>query len=101
MIKMAKLGEKAKAYESKQTKNIADLPKVSVDLELEERTGKDKDGNNFDYNVIIIEDEEYRVPDSVLKSLKAILEENADLKTFKVKKTGQGLSTEYTVIPLG
>jgi len=97
---MAKLGEKAKAYESKQTKNIADLSKVSVDLEMEERVGTDKDGKDFNYNVITVDGEEYRVPDSVLKSVKAILEENPNLKTFKVKKTGQGLSTEYTVIPL-
>jgi len=35
-----------------------------------------------------------------LKSLKAILEENPNLKDFKVKKSGTGMSTEYTVIPL-
>jgi len=97
---MASIKERAKTYESKQIKNVAELKSVDVDFVMFEGTGKDKDGKDFDYKVIIIEDEEYRVPDSVLKSLKAILEENADLKTFKVKKTGQGLLTEYTVIPL-
>jgi len=46
-----------------------------------------------------VDDEEYRVPTSVLKSLKVILEDKPDLKFFKVKKTGEGLKTEYTVIP--
>ena len=31
---------------------------------------------------------------------KAIREEKPDLKTFKVKKTGEGLKTEYTIIPI-
>jgi hypothetical protein len=44
--------------------------------------------------------EEYRVPDSVLKALKDNLEVNPKLGWFKVKKTGEGLKTNYTVIPL-
>jgi len=95
------LKDAAKAYEGKSTGNIADLPKVSTDLQLQDRTGTNDEGKEFTYQVIIIEGQEYRVPVSVLKSLKAILSENPNLASFKVKKSGQGLATEYTVIPLG
>jgi len=94
------LKDTAQAYESKSVGNIADLPKVSTELVVEEREGTNDEGKTFAYKVVIVEGQEYRVPASVLKSLKAILEDNSNLKTFKVKKTGQGMNTEYTVIPL-
>ena len=94
------LKDTAKAYESKSIGNIADLPKVSTDLIVEDREGVNEEGKPFNYKVITFEGNEYRVPASVLKSLKAILEDNSELKSFKVRKTGQGMATEYTVIPL-
>ena len=98
---MANLKEEAQAYESTATKNISELPTVSTtDLDVQERTGTNDEGKEFSYKYITIEGFDYRVPASVLKSLKAILEENPNLKTFKVKKTGAGMTTEYTVIPL-
>lgn len=97
---MPTIKEQAEAYEPKQTKNIADLDKVSVELEIIEQPYTDKKGKTFTINEIEINGEAYRVPDSVLKSLKAILEAKPDLKTFKVVKSGSGLSTEYTVVPL-
>jgi hypothetical protein len=90
----------AQDYEPIKTKNIADLDKVSINLEVEEREGTDKKGKRFSYNVVIVDGEEYRVPNSVLKSLKAILEEKPDLIYFKVKKIGEGFDSEYTVITL-
>ena len=94
------LKDAALAYESKSTGNVADLLKVSTNLQVEDREGINEDGKTFQYRVVIVDGQEYRVPVSVLKSLKAILDDNPNLKTFKVKKTGQGMSTEYTVIPL-
>jgi len=94
------LKTEATAYESKSVGNIADLPKVSVDLKIEEREGTNEEGKTFNYKVIIVEGQEYRVPVSVLKSLKAMLQDNPNLKQFKVKKTGAGMNTEYIVIPL-
>lgn len=94
------LKDTALAYESKSVGNIADLPTVSTDLNIEDREGVNEKGDTFKYQVIIVEKEEYRVPVSVLKSLKVILSDNANLKTFKVKKAGQGMETTYTVIPL-
>jgi hypothetical protein len=97
---MASIKESAKNYESKQTKNIAELQSVSVDLAVLEGTGKDKDQKEFKYRYIEVDGEEYRVPDQVLKDLKAILEKKPTLKTFSVSKQGQGFNTKYTVIPL-
>ena len=97
---MGSLKEEAQAYEPPQTKNISELDTIPTDLQVEERTGTKKDGKTFTYNVVVLNGEDYRVPNSVLKALKAILEEKPDLKEFKVKKTGEGLNTEYTVVTL-
>jgi len=97
---MGSLKENAKEYEPQQTKNIAELEVVPVDSETLEREFKDKDGNGFKISVIVVDGEDYRVPVSVLKSLKAILEEKPEVKAIKVLKSGEGLKTEYTVIPL-
>lgn len=97
---MAKLNEEALNYTAPTTKNIADLEVVQTNLELQDRVGKDSNGEEFKYKVIIVNGEEYRVPGSVLGNLKAILENKADLKTFKVTKQGTGMNTKYTVIPL-
>jgi hypothetical protein len=97
---MASLKDSAKAYEPKQTHNIAELKEVSTDLALLEGKGKDKDGNEFNYNYIEVDGEEYRVPGKILGDLKAILLKKPGLKTFSVSKQGMGLNTKYTVIPL-
>ena len=97
---MAKLKDMAKNYESPETKNIAELDEVSTDLEVEVKTVNEGTPEEFSVNETIIEDVAYRVPNSVLKQLKAILEDNPKLTKFKVKKTGEGLKTSYQVIPL-
>lgn len=92
--------DSAKSYIPKSVKNIADLKSVSVDLILFDTTQKDQDGVDFSYNYIEDNGEKYRVPDTVLKDLKAILEKKPALKTFAVSKQGEGRNTKYTVIPL-
>jgi len=94
------LKQEAQVYESHSVGNISELPTVSIDLVTEDREGTNDEGKTFQYKVIEVDGQAYRVPVSVLKSLKAILEDNPNLKKFKVKKTGTGLATEYTVIPL-
>ena len=96
---MTTLKEEAVAFVPIQTKNIADLQIVDVNLNLEDREGKDKDGVVFKYKVIVVNGEDYRVPGKVIGDLKAILEKKPDLKQFSVSKKGSGLSTQYTVIP--
>ena len=105
---MATLKEEAQAYEPKQTLNIADLDKVSVDIQTEddeyEVDDTDEEGKpikkKIKQKVVTIENKRYRVPNSVLNQLKVLLEDNPELKFFKVKKSGQGLNTDYTVIPI-
>jgi len=99
---MATIKETAQQFEPKQAvKNIADLSEVSTELDLKDETGQNKEtGEAFVYKYIEINAEMYRVPNKVIGDLKVILEENPELKKFKVKKTGTGLDTRYTVIPL-
>ena len=92
---MTKLKETAQAYEPKQIKNIAELEFVSVDEEIFKEEEAD-----FPYSYILREEKRYKVPVSVISSLKELLEDSSDLKKFKVKKTGEGMKTSYTVIPI-
>ncbi len=96
---MAKLSEEALTYTPPTTKNISELEEVEVSAEVKERTAGEGE-NSFSYKYITIGDQEYRVGASVLKQLKVHLEANPNLQKFKVQKTGEGLKTEYTVIPL-
>ena len=97
---MATIKEDAMAYEPQQTKNIADLESVSTEIETSQKDYKDSEGKPFTVGVVTIDGEDYRVPVSVLKSLKAQLNVRPDLKKFRVIKSGEGFNTEYTVIPL-
>jgi len=97
---MGTLKDEAKEHVQSKTKNISELSTVSVDLDIQDGEGMDSDGNQFKYKYIEVEGEQYRVPGIVLGQVKDILEENPNLKTFKVKRTGEGLKTRYTVIPL-
>ena len=97
---MGNLRDTAKAYEPTTTHNIAELEAVSLEVKIEERIAKDKDGKDFCYNVALVGGEEYRVPATVLKDIKAILSAKPSLKTIKVIKKGEGMKTQYTVVPL-
>jgi|TARA_R100000750_G_scaffold54814_1_gene40647 hypothetical protein len=93
---MGNLKDEAKIHEARaKIKNISDLQSVETDLAVFEETNVE-----YPYKYIELNNERYRVPASVLASLKVILEENPNLKKIKVKKSGEGMNTEYTVIPL-
>lgn len=87
-------------YIPKSAKNITELKSVDVNLALSIEVGKDQAGEEFTYNYVEIDGCKYRVPDMVLKDLKAILAKKPTLKTFCVSKAGEGRNTKYTVIPL-
>ena len=95
---MANIKETAQAFEPKQTKNVADLPKLDLHWLVEDRVGTDKDGNQFEYKVVVYDGDEYRIPSSVLNAIKTILEAKPDQQFVKVVKKGTGMNTEYTVI---
>lgn len=97
---MAKLKDEAQAYEPTLTKNIADLDKVSLEIDVQEKTATDKEGKEFTYKYAVIDGEEYRIPRSVLKEIKTIMEEMPEVTHVKVKKLGEGLQTEYKTLPI-
>ena len=99
---MTKINEAAKDYTPKRMKNIADLEVVRTDIDIVENEKRDDaEGKPYTVNYILVNDEEHRVPATVLEQLKAILEAKPELKTFKVNKTGEGkLGTKYQVIAL-
>jgi len=92
--------QKAMEYQPKTAKNITELKSVDVNLAIQEEGGTDDQGKEYSYNFIEVDGQKYRIPDSVLNNLKAILDKKPGLKTFAVTKTGEGRNTKYTVIPL-
>lgn len=95
---MATLKEVAEQHEIKTlAKNIADIEKVPILVDVREETFTDKEGKEFSINVATIEGEDYRVPNSVLAQVKGLLEEKPDMEFFKVKKKGESLNTTYQV----
>ena len=99
---MTTLKEAAQAYEPKQidTKNVADLEIVPVEAEILEYEGETKEGKKFKYNYIVVDGENYRVPNIVLDQLKIHTESNPNLSKFRVNKSGEGINTKYTVVPI-
>lgn len=98
--KMTNIRESAHTYESPETKNITELKKIDVNIELVPKTFKEGTPDEFTVNTFMVGEEEYRCPDSVLKQLKEQLANKPDLEFFKVTKTGAGMQTSYTVITL-
>ena len=95
------LKQAAQNYKPQTTKNIADLPEVNIEtMQLEDREGMDNENKPFKYKVIVVDGEEYRVPGSVIGSIKGILDKKPTLKRVSVSKTGAGMQTRYTLIPL-
>ena len=98
---MPSIGKEADDYVAPKTLNIADLEVVSVEQELLTRIHKQGTKDEFSYDCIVIEGEDYRVPKSVLKQLKTFREEKPKMTSFKVKKEGTTVNdTSYQVIPL-
>jgi len=99
---MATIGEASQAYVPPTTKNISDLDVIDIqwDIKSEEYTNKDNEKFTVEFVEVGEPVERYRVPTSVKKQLKEFLAEIPGLRYFKVRKSGEGLNTVYTVIPL-
>ena len=92
------LKQTAQAFEPTRLKNISDLDKVSIDIDVRTEVRDGKDGS---YTVYLakIDGTDYRVPTSVLGGLKALLRKMPQLKFFSVLRSGEGMETTYQVIP--
>ncbi len=101
---MVTLKDVAQAYEPKHTQNIADLDKFDISELVEVRKGIDNDEKEYEYFVLVRDEEEYRIPNGVMNDIKNIIEANAkhnkDVKIFSVEKTGEGLKTRYSIVTL-
>lgn len=98
--KMASIRETAQVYEPKTTKNVTELAEISTEEEIVLKKGTDKEGAEFEYNVITRDGQDYRIPFKVIGDIKTILEDKPDTLKFKVKSKGTGFATQYTVIVL-
>lgn len=102
---MGSLKESAQAFAPKQTFNIADLDRTNLSWPIVQKTGqttrKSPEGEDvqveYTYNVMVFNDQEYRVPNTVLEEIQKMLKLKPDLEFVNVTSTGSGLSTRYTV----
>lgn len=92
--------EVSENYVAPITKNVADLDKIPINMDVKEKKAMDADGKEFSYMFIEVDNTEYRMPRTVIKQLQDHLKNNPDLTHFKVERKGTGLQTSYTVIPL-
>lgn len=101
---MATLKDEALAYEPKQTKNIADLDKFDISEAVEIRKGTNDRDEEYQYYVLVRDKEDYRIPNSVMDTIKNLIKANAKhdkkIKYLSVEKTGDGMKSRYSVITL-
>lgn len=94
---MTTLKESAQDYVPKRTLNVTDLDKVDLSFDVEDRSGTNSEGKDFQYKVIVVNSQEYRVPATVLEEIKKIIKIKPEAKFVKVTSTGSGLNTSYSV----
>ena len=94
---MKSLKEVAKEYTPKQTLNVADLDRVDLSWKIEDRVGIDNDNKEFKYKVVVFNEQEYRIPNTVIEEIQKIIKLKPETKAIKVSKSGAGLSTRYSV----
>lgn len=101
---MANLFDSANNFKESKIGVISDLESVEVTEELREKAYGEGDkaftANVITRNVGTDEEQDYRVPKTVIGSLQTILKDNPDVKRFKVLKSGIGMDTSYTVVPM-
>lgn len=92
--------ETAQAYEPKKTPVVSELEAVSLSNKITKQSGTDSDGKDFEYYVVNVSGEDYRVPNSVMEQVQTLLETKPEIKTIKVVKKGEGMGSKYTVVEL-
>ena len=95
---MVTIKEAAKQYVKTEFKNISDLKKVSVNIDIQDKESTNNEGKTFTYKYFMDGNDEIRVPYQVLGQLKAQLKADPNLEFFRVMKEGAGKKTTYTVI---
>lgn len=93
--KQSTLGEAADNYEPMKLLTVADLEFITTDMPIAENAEAD-----YPYKYVIVDKKEYKIPNIVIATIKDMREMSPDLTKFKVKKSGEGKKTKYTVIPI-
>jgi len=94
-------GAFAKDYKGEgQCKNITELEVLNLDYPLKKFTGTDDNNKPYSYWYVEFNHENYRVPSSVIKQIQNYMAKMPNQKNFSVSKTGEGLKTQYQVIPI-
>ena len=106
MNKQLTLKDLAQQEKPRVFKKIEDFEAINVNNEISERICYTKEGKEFKikeislYNEDTDEIDKVRIPQTVILGLHALLKHNPDLEYFRVIKTGQGMNTRYTVLPV-
>lgn len=88
-------------YEPPKLKTVCELEAFSISADLQAKEGLDNKTNKpYNYYVLNLAGEDYKVPGPVLNQIKEILKLKPDAKTFKASKQGTGFQTRYTVVVL-
>ena len=94
---MENLKDVARDYVPNKTLNIVDLDRVDLSWPIEDRTGTDDENKEYKYKVVVINEQEYRIPNTVIGEIQKIIKIKPEAKAVKVSKTGTGLNTRYSV----
>ena len=103
---LGSLKEVAKNTTIRNFKQIQDFKFINANIELSKRTCQTNNGETFVIKEVSLYNEEtdeadrVRVPNSVINGLHVLLKDDPDLQYFRVIKTGEGMNTRYTVIPV-
>lgn len=95
---MKQLNDFLKDYTPPVFETIEQAGVIPTDVDIDERQ-EEFDGKKTVNYYITVNGKEYRMPVSVLVALQEIMNDNPDVKSFKVLKKGEGLQTRYTTIP--
>ena len=76
--------------------NVTELEAVSIEQEIKTEERIDAEGEKYSVSFLVINDTEYRVPNSVIQQVQELIISEG-LKTFKVISTGTGMKTRYSV----
>ena len=106
MSKQLTLKDLAQQEKPRIFKKIEDFEAININNEISERTCMTKEGKEFTikelslYNKDTDEVDRVRIPQTVIWGLQALLRHDPNLKYFRVIKTGEGMNTRYTVLPV-
>ena len=106
MSKQLTIKDLAQQEKPRVFKKIEDFEAINVNNEISERTCMTKEGKEFTikeislYNEDTDEIDRVRIPQTVIWGLQALLKHDPTLEYFRVIKTGTGMNTRYTVLPV-